>query len=585
MGRCVRPGSEVLLNTMSSFILLNRSQTEITGLDRDGIRSELRKISEDTDIEFEGSSLTGTSSTEGFDLKYKWRIDKEDVYVLTEECYVDRKWYYLVLASVLGFAAAFTLFSVGAVITPGGLLNFAKMDSIGFAATMSGLGIFLISVMIYLIANSVPASIESLLPELRKKSDPLTRDSQYFTQRIIVFLASVLGSLGYILKSFVLLISGALLCYFLLYWLLFAEDKFDGSMGRFNEVGRSVVDCFLGAVGLRNNESRKLDFVIPVLTGEYLIAVITAVVIPGFFLAFSVYFGFFGVMLAGVGILLLTQSYLERFSKNISGNRVVEAIRNIQQDHRVETDKKPRAFWFILVILGSYLMLALVLSIFYFYQKLLFNPFEMPLLAIIAFYATTPILYFAVGLMYQTVTWAKEKISLFRAASPVEYDFDTSAKVYQIGDVKDSPAALSTGFNDYIFIPSKFIESDHFGKRELEAIVAHEEKHIQAREGVLFFYLPFLSILLFTGQNVLYALLNFREREFQADQYAKEKVGEDEIVSALNKAKMIGKSGGSGNDGPTRWQEHFGLFFGSFAHSQAHPGIDERKSRLRGGGE
>jgi hypothetical protein len=227
------------------------------------------------------------------------------------------------------------------------------------------------------------------------------------------------------------------------------------------------------------------------------------------------------------------------------------------------------------------LLLGAALYVLYFYREAFFQLPDSYAFAMVAVVGISPVLYFVVGLIYQGVSWTKEKITLLRYSSSLEHDFETSATVCEIEKGKDSPVALSTGLSSYIFIPSELIEGEMFDQKEIEAIVAHEEKHIRSREALLFFYIPLLSFLLFTGQNVIYSLLNFREREFQADKYAKEKVGEEAIISALQKAKLANNIRDSESSDLTWWQNYFGLFYGTFAHSEAHPDLDERIHRLR----
>ncbi|WP_220132801.1 hypothetical protein, partial [Halorhabdus salina] len=87
--------------------------TEITGLDRRGIKSKLEQASDKSEIEFDSSSLSGVYDSEGFETRFEWSIEKGDgAYILVEEMYIDKNWYYLVLASIVGTAISFFLLAL-----------------------------------------------------------------------------------------------------------------------------------------------------------------------------------------------------------------------------------------------------------------------------------------------------------------------------------------------------------------------------------------------------------------------------------------------------------------------------------------
>uniref|UniRef100_UPI0015EEA5C0 M48 family metalloprotease n=1 Tax=Halorhabdus salina TaxID=2750670 RepID=UPI0015EEA5C0 len=488
-------------------------------------------------------------------------------------------WYYLVLASIVGTAISFFLLALADMAIPEDDFLYA-ISGPGSFTSMIGTAALMISMMLAMFSILGKPISQELIPKMKGISGSHTDNSQHFIPRFIHFISVILGFFGYLLRSLFLLLLGALLSSFVAYWLVSDEVTYDMSLNRFREIAGLGFGKLLRIAGVQQDD-RKPDFIIPAVAGEYVIASIIPLLVPLFVIGITIHFGVLAVLMVGVALALTASLSFQLLSDLVSGDAALDAFNNVKENHRIETSKRLRVFWSILVIGISYLLLGSLLFVLYFYRHAFFNLTEGFYLALVAVIAVSPISYFIVGLLYQTVHWLKEKFELIQYSKPLERDLDTSAHVYEIEDVKDSPASLSTGLNDYIFIPSEFLDGQIFDKEELKAIVAHEEKHLRSREALLFFYIPLISILLFTGQNVIYSLLNFREREFQADQYAKNKVGRGPIISALQTTNHIDTVKNAEDSKATEWQENFGIFYGTYTHSEAHPDPEERVNRLK----
>lgn len=144
--------------------------------------------------------------------------------------------------------------------------------------------------------------------------------------------------------------------------------------------------------------------------------------------------------------------------------------------------------------------------------------------------------------------------------------------------------------SSYIVV-SEGLRSD-LDEQAFAAVVAHEEGHIEYGDTWLCNAISIASTVLLTGENVLYDMVNFYQREHQADMYACEAVGTDAVQRALsflrdseNTDDGVDSFGANftpqfNPDSAGQVGESFELFFGGFALSDAHPSIDDRLARL-----
>jgi Zn-dependent protease with chaperone function len=255
----------------------------------------------------------------------------------------------------------------------------------------------------------------------------------------------------------------------------------------------------------------------------------------------------------------------------VSGEAVLDAFYDIKQGKRSK-GSSPRLILGVVAVGLSYSIFGFILANISRYSAYFTSSVSLSLLFVIAVF---PSMYFAAGLFYQTFHSVEQKIRLLQNSRRLEVSSISSTVLLDTSDELESPASLSTGVEHYVIIPEKI--ADALDKNELRAVIAHEQKHIESGEAFLSFVIPVLSILLLTGQNVIYSLLDFRQREFDADQIAADQVGEENMISALQKiSKLVDQQ----TEEPGFWQEYFGMFYGTFALSQAHPSLSERIQSL-----
>jgi Zn-dependent protease with chaperone function len=256
----------------------------------------------------------------------------------------------------------------------------------------------------------------------------------------------------------------------------------------------------------------------------------------------------------------------------VSGDRVLRIFYDVQQGVRFGS-KRMRIILFPSIIVCSYLLFGLLGFMIYRSVSSQYGLLHVMLFAA----ASLSSAYFIFGILYQTVHgfWEKIKLLIYSSKSNLNHKYEFT--VLTVDGGQRSPLALSTGVNRYVFIPSKI--EDNLSESELEAIIAHENKHLQTYEAFVSFIMPLLSLLLLTGQNAIYALFDFHKREIEADRHAAQQVGSTELINALNKTSEIYNF--SNTDSVTWWQDKFGMFYGTFARSEVHPSLNERISHLQ----
>lgn len=208
-----------------------------------------------------------------------------------------------------------------------------------------------------------------------------------------------------------------------------------------------------------------------------------------------------------------------------------------------------------------------------------------------------PVWYFATGLVYQVYRFFSGVVYLLRKSErrDLGHILDVDAETY-VFDYEGIYAGAVSLRDDYIVVSQGILDS--LPGEEVEAILAHEEGHLKQRDTVIGVLITVFSPLVLTAKNVLYGVLDFRSREFQADQYAASRVEDrQQVFDALDSLQRLKAEGAadsvpsvtptllsfdSEQDTDTSFlTQLFGFYFGEFAMSQVHPSLAERKDRFR----
>lgn len=552
------------------WVRLRENTTWFSGSDRRMVTSEIQEAGERADIDVDTDSMSGETKAVGLRFRYTWNISLENGrHRLSEKVFVEKLWFDTIRFALLCGGLGLLMIAVG---PEGSSTRYPFVQRLGVVFLCTSL---FCSAMVSYSDWLHP----SIVTEIRKAREEYSVSHPFFIPIALLFFvafpaaASVLLGIETLSVVLVLVYLGVL-------GILSTDRRAFAHL----DIDDSRFSGVLGPVSRNELSPSTIQQVAekgPSLVVLYLIAAIPSVG-PAVLLVFGKKWLLSPLVLLIGGTMLMVVSMFQLWVLlKFTSRSAVDVYFEIDRGEAWTGTGRRRAGWLGATFLTSGLHVGLLAAVILSYWPVFGNPVRYWEYFGFILVLVSPLLYFVCGLIYQVVHWAKEKLELLVYSSPIERNFSTSASVLSAGSNLKSPVSLSTGFTDYIFLPEEFLPGEdgvELTDKELEAIVAHEESHIKNRESILLFVLPILSAILFTGQNIVFSLFNFREREHQADEYASEKIGEDAIVSALQKVRYQVE-----NDEAelTWWQEHFGLFYGTFAQSKAHPSISERISRIR----
>lgn len=545
---------------MARFWLFRRSTARYPTV-KPAVRNRILEAAEDNGIVVDKERLTGHRPTRTFTHKYEWEIKPgQDTYVVVEREYISVWWYVVFCASfVAGFGAA--LFVLPPVGTFGG------------AVILVGL-----AVCIHAFFRDSPLDATITINEAYR-SHPAGRIVTLLLVPLVL-VTLLMAALTFtttpefwaITFLFVLLLM-SLLTFF----------RYQRSLDRFEP---RHVSRFYNLIG-----GYLLYLVFAVTPASMVIALQS-----NFFPSPTFHVAEVAVVL-GVQMLIIALLY-----KFVTLNRVFD-YHTFLGDEQSATVQNPAYRFPVLAFLTgmTYAVLYILWYVIRNYSG--FITLRDPLISIIIVFSIVPVLYIPVGVVLQTASFVAETHRLFTNSEPitVEGDLPVGDDV-QIRELKvDNPVAgsFSTGFNDYIFVSESLLRK--LDQDELAAVVAHEDGHIHHNDALLSFLIPLIAVLMLTGKNVIYAVLDFHTREYRADQYAVEKTGAEPLRRALQKMSStegedarpvqrrytavptlisIPRTNADNPDSLGFHDRYFGTYFGNFALTEAHPSLDERVRRL-----
>ena len=216
-----------------------------------------------------------------------------------------------------------------------------------------------------------------------------------------------------------------------------------------------------------------------------------------------------------------------------------------------------------------------------------------------------PIWYLVGGFLFQTVGITAARWLLIRRSRPASASelpetpekLNASVRIYETGPV--GQVGFSTGRHAVICLHRETMEILGDDPEAFAALLAHEDAHASVyNDGLLSTYVPFVATALLTGQNLVYAALDFRARELRADRHAATVVSPEAIARAVKQmddererdsepklstgvlftslttfVPITPKEGGGVG--------RFTTNFGGFTMSNAHPSVEDRVDRLR----
>lgn len=560
-------------------------------------RPYLSELASNSQVDFDVGSLTGTQS-KSHKFEYEWTIEREaEGCIITESVFVEEDW--------------LTIFSIGIIAAGLGLAVIKNMITSPTSVDPSILVAILISLFLFMLIQPpkvgvIDEDVESMIKY--KTTYP------FYIHFVSVTLGAVLAFASYYVGLFQLID-------WISYWIIILGittrlfyDRYIWLAANFDvesvlpspsvEYILDVLRTFLVPAGLiftqrlirtsmtterpaPNAErgitilQRKLDSITPeslkTLTANKAIWIPSDDVLLMEVIALTL-FAFYTMYICYNTVKIYSQT--KAYGKFKQGKRDVKS-RYIQ------------LLSLIIAVLPGYLGIGILLELwksFGLYFRPAENIFPSILFIIILLRLLLPI----IGLLFQIIgTIFTFSALLFSSESILLSDLEwLNAEVRQchtslvdVGHV----SSFSIGFSSYIFISETAYQE--MGIDEFHAILAHEQSHIDHKEAVFSFVAPFASTILLIGQNILYAVIDFRSREFRADKEAAEKVGSEPLVNAMKKIKgvrqdsvekrLLAPSFVSYDTKPDNWfKRYLFLFYGGFAMTDAHPSVDERETAL-----
>jgi len=566
---------------MPRFCHLRTYTAKITGADRQMIRSELREASNNSEIDYDPDTLTGTAKQDFYDTRFEWEIEPRDqAYELVERSYITRTWLYLFYATSI-LTAAGILVSVATTF-------YVSPPGIGPSSIFSGflyeyLGSFLLfsaaTFLFFLLIGSF--SCPSLVTQIRGITEGHVRHGPRQNAASLLILPIGLGLAGSTFApDLFLLTSPAAFLVFGTYT-AFPKKVVDGL-----DTLSSLQNPIKGSNNTPQQSNEQLNressgFAVPVVVGEYLVVLVGILILPLICLEVSTRYDGFALATIGMAIPVAVLLQMKLVLSMASGESVLAVYMDVREGNRKEDRKIIQLLWLTGAVLLTLICIGIGVKIVDVYQNVLFNPLQNLHILIIPVSSVVPILYVFVGLGYQAVNSPKYFLDLFRSSEPFPEVIETSENVELRSIPNGSPTCLKIAGRKYIFLPQYLIASEEnsLTDEELEAIIAHERRHLQNGDATLYLIVPMLSLLVLTGQNVIFGLLNFRQREHQADELAAKTTDPSTVKSALRKTRRLQRNNSETSTGSKSngfWQQYFSLFYGTFAQSQAHPTIEER---------
>jgi len=539
---------------MDWFWLFRRSTARFPTVEP-AVRSQIVDSAEENGIAVDEDSMTGRHSTWTFTHRYEWEIRcGEDAYVVVEEEYISVWWYVVFFAAiVIGFGSA--------------LLVPPPVNMLGVVGMIAG-----ISVCIHSFFRDSPLDATITTNEAYR-SHPAGRIVALLLVPVVLVTAFMALLTLTTTPEFwaVTFVFAVLLAPFLMFF------RYQRSLDRFEPRHVSRFYSFIGGY--------LMYMVIAVCPASIVIA-LRSKLVPSPSLQLVEL-----VLVLGLQLLILGIVY-----QFVTVNRLFD-YHTFLGDKESVTVQTP-AYRVPVLFLVAGMTYAVLYILWYTVRNYAaFITVDDPLVSLMMVLAVVPLLYIPVGVVHQTVSFAAETRRLFAHSEEitVEDDLPVSDEV-QIRELEvDDPVAgsFSTGINDYIFVSEPLLR--RLDRDEIASVVAHEDGHIHHRDALLSFLIPIAAVPLLAGKNVLYAVFDFHSREYRADQYAVERVGEEPLRQALQKIASATDDTDTSSDQPRFTasptlisasrlntdnigihDRYFGAYFGNFALTEAHPSLDER---------
>lgn len=348
----------------------------------------------------------------------------------------------------------------------------------------------------------------------------------------------------------------------------------------------------------------RIPLTTPELSGGYASLVLLSALVPfvvsqsyQMYAVFHYFYAIRAKVYLDLSILLLTLAILSFLLWSFMINRVFVYHRTLETLQE-RSSRRRLIVTGLLPICGSYLLGSVLYLYINRFQSVLINPIlkgniyavtdNMFAIAILLAFVL-PGSYFLFGILYQTVRHTVYVASKLLRSEPIGTTDRVDAQLRLHPESNNQAAtALTLGVREYVIVSEALWGNSDLSSTEKQAIIEHEEAHLAKGDALLSMLVPYIATFGLIGQNILYALSNFRERELKADDYVSNPAALRSALKTIGSDKNWMADPGPNAMPSATWgsaggvRERFmGLFFGSFALKQAHPSIRIRRERLK----
>lgn len=246
------------------------------------------------------------------------------------------------------------------------------------------------------------------------------------------------------------------------------------------------------------------------------------------------------------------------------------------------------------VVTGGNYLLELLSTVFQYD----WHPSSYPGVLVVSFPLFIP-LYFATGGGYQLFGTVTGHILIRNSSSAPPLSYAPDAEVRVLSTTSPLIFADRVRGQDMIVVSEGLLQEVNqrtecglSSSPALAALLAHEEGHVLHGDTTLIARLKLIGCLTFAPRNALYTVYNFRARELKADDHAQRQTSPDALETALslmediefNRTYMLPGAAGAAVApfirGASAINRVFGILYGDFMLTEAHPDLDDRRERL-----
>jgi Zn-dependent protease with chaperone function len=468
---------------MSGWLLVRQRKVRVNKTPED-----INSLFEFSDkIESRGRKDRYTDSTEGilFDWRYEWAVQpREGVYEITEKAYITRGWFFMSSFFLIG-----CLFSLPVI---------SLIESI---LVLVPLAVSLIFLLFYLFSIRLIIHRETPLIDFIKEQPDQIGVVPYLSFLIVMMIISIMAVPIAFWEGYQYLPGVAASTLIVVYFVF--QEQIEQFSIKWQEI-------FFKSVNK-----------IPTIVFSYTYSLVM-ISLPALIFVFSLKTALFRDLFDSMpNFIAITYAVNILFNLSMISSRFVDDATYSRARHRqYGSDVSSNLVLSITAAVTVFVSLGFgYLSIRVFSSFDLINSISpgFPTRLIIGS-SVIPFLILISGFVYQVWSIFSGIISIRQEIQQQDLgeDYQPSVSTYMLETDGYFAGSVFLGWEEAIVVSEGLAEE--LSNEELDAIIAHEDSHVVKHEAKMTVLIALLSPLILVGKNVTYVWLNFRSREYRADQ-------------------------------------------------------------------